>query len=256
MTLQNRKFCIIMDNAESHDIYDELKKFIDGFKFFLLFHITILLLSPNVTSIIHPLDQGAIAAFKMYFKRKLVAWTTQQIDNLDENLEKLNVDLFQSMLWFVVAWHELNDQTIKNCWTKSAILPTEWNADINISDESMKSKIEEAALELGNLIAALNLDLYVEGKLIEKFSPLEYINMEVEDEFEMEYSTEELMQSVQDGEEILDSMEENSMIVDSNDDEYKGVKLSEAHVYAKDILNFMASQGSKIFNTQELSTLR
>lgn len=42
------------------------------------------------------------------------------------------------------------------------------------------------------------------------------------------------------------------MIVDSNDDEYKVVKLSEAQKYAKDLLNLMASQGSQIFNTQEL----
>jgi hypothetical protein len=37
---------------------------------------------------------------------------------------------------------------------------------------------------------------------------LEYINMEGEDDFEMEYSTEELVQLMQDGEHVLDSMEE------------------------------------------------
>jgi hypothetical protein len=30
------------------------------------------------------------------------------------------------------------------------------------------------------------------------------------------------------------------------------VKLSDAQKYARDVLNFMASQGSHIFNTQEL----
>jgi hypothetical protein len=38
------------------------------------------------------------------------------------------------------------------------------------------------------------------------------------------------------------------LIVDSSDDESKGVKLSNAQKYAKDVLNFMASQGSQIFN--------
>jgi hypothetical protein len=113
---------------------------------------------------------------------------------------KLNVDLFQAMLWCVAAWHELDDQTIRNCWRKSTILPAKWNADINNYDERMKSKMEEAALELGNLIAALNLGLDVEGKPIEKLSPLGYINMKGEDDFEVEYSTEELVQLVQDGE--------------------------------------------------------
>ncbi|OAE20346.1 hypothetical protein AXG93_209s1140 [Marchantia polymorpha subsp. ruderalis] len=61
--------------------------------------------------------------------------------------------------------------------------------------------MEEAALELGKLIGALNLGLDVEDKLIEKLSPLKYINMEGEDDVEVEYSTEKLVQLVQDGEE-------------------------------------------------------
>lgn len=179
-----------MDNAGSHDIHGEVKKFIDGFNAFLLFHITILFLPSNVTSIVQPLDQRIIVAFKMCYKRKLVAWTMQQIDNSYKDLEKLNVDLFQAMLWCVMAWHELNYQTIKNCWRKSAMLLAEWNADINNFDESMKSKIEEWALKLGNLIVALNMSLDVEGKPIEKLSPLEYLNLKGEDDFEVEYSNE------------------------------------------------------------------
>jgi hypothetical protein len=53
-------------------------------------------------------------------------------------------------------------------------------------------------------------------KPIEKLSPLEYIYMEVEDAFEVEYSTEELVQLVQDGEHVFDSMEEDPLIVDSS----------------------------------------
>jgi hypothetical protein len=76
--------------------------------------------------------------------------------------------------------------------------------------------------------------------------------MEGEDDFEVEYFMKELVQLVQDGEHVLDSMEEDPLIVDSNDDESKVVKLSDAQKYTKDVLNFMASQGSQIFNTQEL----
>ena len=42
------------------------------------------------------------------------------------------------------------------------------------------------------------------------------------------------------------------MIVDSSDDESKVVKVSDAEKYVEDVLNIMASQGSKIFNTLEL----
>ena len=52
--------------------------------------------------------------------------------------------------------------------------------------------------------------------------------MEGEDDFEVEYSTEELVQLVQDGEQVLDSMEEDPWIVDSSDNVSKVVKLSDA----------------------------
>src|SRR6202011_886153 len=113
----------------------------------------------------------------------------------------------------------------------------------------MKSKGEEETLELGRFIAALNLGLDVEGKPVEKFCPLEYINMEGEDDFEVEFSSEELVQLVQVGEQVLDSMEVDPLIVDSSDDESKVVKLSDAQKYAKDVLNFMANQGFQNFKT-------
>ena len=47
-------------------------------------------------------------------------------------------------------------------------------------------------------------------------------------------------------------MEIDPLIVDSTDDESKVVKLSDGHKYTKDVLNFMASQGSQIFSTREL----
>ena len=80
-------------------------------------------------------------------------------------------------------------------------------------------------MELGRLIAALNLGLDAEGKHVEKLLPLEYINMEGEDDFEVELSTEKLVQLVQDGKQVLDSMEIDTMIVDNSDDESKVVKL-------------------------------
>jgi hypothetical protein len=76
--------------------------------------------------------------------------------------------------------------------------------------------------------------------------------MEGEDDFEVEYSTEELVQLVQDGQEVHDPVEVNPLIDDSNDVESKVVKLSGAQKSVKDVLNFMASQGSQIFNTMEL----
>ena len=76
--------------------------------------------------------------------------------------------------------------------------------------------------------------------------------MEGEDDFEVEYSIEELVQLVQDGKEVHDPVEVDPLIDDSNDVESKVVKLSDAQKSIKDVLNFMASQGSHIFNNMEL----
>lgn len=78
-------------------------------------------------------------------------------------------------------------------------MPTEWNAHINNFDERIKPKMEEAALKLANPIAALanpiaalNLGSDIEGKPLENLCPLEYINNESEDNYEVEYSTRSL----------------------------------------------------------------
>ena len=118
----------------------------------------------------------------------------QQIDSGSvQDLGKLNVDVFQAMLWCGATWHEVDDGTIRNCLRKSAIMRAEWHANIKNLDEHMESKMEEATLKLGNLVAILNLGFDVQHKLLEKLSPLEYVNIDGEDDFEVEYSPEELV---------------------------------------------------------------
>ena len=112
-------------------------------------------------------------------------------------------------------------------------------------------KVDEAVLELGTLIGALNLGSDVHGHPLEKLSPMEYVNMEGEDEFEVELS-EELLQFVQQDEEVLSDAMEEDIGDDIDDLEPRVVKLDDAQMSAKDVLSFMASQGSKLFSTGEL----
>ena len=76
--------------------------------------------------------------------------------------------------------------------------------------------------------------------------------MDGEDDFELGYSTKELVQLVQDGLEVHDPVEVGPLIDDSYDVESKVVKLSDAQKIVKDVLSFMASQGSQILNTLEI----
>ena len=81
------------------------------------------------------------------------------------------------------------------------------------------------------------------------------LNIEGEENVGVEYSAGELVQLVQDGEHVLDSMEVDPLIVDGSDDESKAMRLSHAQKHAKDVLNYMASLGSRIFNTLKLLRL-
>ena len=76
--------------------------------------------------------------------------------------------------------------------------------------------------------------------------------MEGDDDFEVQSSTEELVQSVQDGREVHNPVKVDPLIDDSNDVESKAMKLSDAQKYVKNVVNFKSSQGSQIFNTMEL----
>ena len=116
----------------------------------------------------------------------------------------------------------------------------------------MKARTEEAVLELATLIGALNLGFDVHGLPLEKLSPTEYVNMEGEDEFEVEYSTQDLVQLVQNEQETSSDVMEEENVLDIDDVEPKVVKLGDAQMCAKDVFNFMASQGSKFFSTGEL----
>ena len=52
MALKDKRIYIIMNNIGNHDIHVKVKKIIDGFNVFVLSHINILFLPPNVTSIV------------------------------------------------------------------------------------------------------------------------------------------------------------------------------------------------------------
>jgi len=71
----NFKALIIIDNAPSHPIY--LNDLSDNLKF--------LFMPPNTTSLIQPMDQGVISAFKSYYLRRTFKQLINSIDDTETN---------------------------------------------------------------------------------------------------------------------------------------------------------------------------
>ena len=54
----------------------------------------------------------------------------------------------QCMVWVVATWNEMEEDTIRNAWRVSNILPQDWNADMQNLQDIVKSQIDEEVSKL------------------------------------------------------------------------------------------------------------
>jgi hypothetical protein len=132
---------------------------------------------------------------------KLVAWTLDQFQALQnvQDLEVVQVDLLQCMVWVVATWKELDAETICNAWREAEILLQDWNADIINCQEWMKSGMDAGVAELGNVIAALDLGKIEAGNSTQTLVAVDYIDMVGNNIIEAGYSTSEIVELVDNG---------------------------------------------------------
>ena len=74
---QQRNCLMLLDNASSHGGADTLLTKVGSLDAFRLSNLLLLFLPPNCTSVVQPLDQGIIAAFKAHYKGKLARCMVQ-----------------------------------------------------------------------------------------------------------------------------------------------------------------------------------
>lgn len=68
-------------------------------------------LTPNVKSIIQPMDQGVIETTNRHYKKKLITHNLEGEENLNEALKKINV---KDVIYMVAqAWQLVNPATIR-----------------------------------------------------------------------------------------------------------------------------------------------
>lgn len=114
MLSPGQKFClqgfINLDNAPVH-CCEELKNAHPN--------IEVLFMPPNTTSLIQPLDQGIIKAFKTRYTRELYS---KALKALKSNVETTMLDYWKSVTLHNVidyvgtAWDSIKQVIINSCW--------------------------------------------------------------------------------------------------------------------------------------------
>ncbi|XP_007083430.1 tigger transposable element-derived protein 1-like [Panthera tigris] len=104
------KVLLILDNAPVH-CCEELKNAHPN--------VEVLFMPPNTTSLIQPLDQGIIKAFKAHYTRELYSKGFQA---LESNKETTMMDYWKSVTirnvidYVGTAWGSIKQATINSCW--------------------------------------------------------------------------------------------------------------------------------------------
>ena len=107
MRLSNRHILYVCDNASSHQVRDYS-------------HIKFLMLPPNATSIMQPLDQGIILSAKRRYKKKLAERYLACVENnKDANSLLKALNIVQATNMIAASWRETSSTIIQNCFRKA-----------------------------------------------------------------------------------------------------------------------------------------
>ena len=107
-----RKILLLLDNCSAHGTKETLPT---------LSHVEVFHLPPNTTSRLQPLDLGIIAAMKVKYRRCQMEYA---VDLLDEDVRDVyKVDILTAMFWISNIWKTISDETIRNCWGTTGIVP-------------------------------------------------------------------------------------------------------------------------------------
>lgn len=129
---------LLVDNCRSH-----MYLHVDG--------IEIVFLPPNVTSLIQPLDQGIIQAWKLHYKRMLVdsiLKAQEENTSLVDHLKTVSVK--DAIFWAAESWDLIDSSTIYKCWKKCWSIP--------MKDASTQTEDDEAPTLLDSSAGSENID--------------------------------------------------------------------------------------------------
>lgn len=103
------KAILLLDNCSAHSPRDPLVSD-DG-------NIVVMMLPPNVTAVIQPMDQNPIKITKLKYRYMLLASVVSQEDESVHDALK-NHSIKDAILYLKTAWDELPQTVLQKAWTK------------------------------------------------------------------------------------------------------------------------------------------
>lgn len=98
---------LLLDNAPSHPDPSQLVSD-DG-------RIIVMYMPPNVTALIHPMDQNVIRITKLFYRSSLLAMVVADPSkDISEQLKGVNLRVVVELL--SQAWDQVSEDVISKCW--------------------------------------------------------------------------------------------------------------------------------------------
>ncbi|XP_049304080.1 tigger transposable element-derived protein 6-like [Bactrocera dorsalis] len=120
MIKQNRKVVLFIDNAPCHKVTD-----------LVLENVKIEFLPANTTSILQPLDQGIIHAFKVYFRQILIRKQLLAIEKGLSNKDFVkSISILDAQTFAKRSWWLVKKETIENCFRKAGFFIENNSSDV------------------------------------------------------------------------------------------------------------------------------
>ena len=111
MVIEKRKILLFVDNATPHRISQEFS------------NLQVVFMPPNCTSVLQPLDQGVIWSFKCIYRRMLLDFIIDVIDQRPKEYLIKNFHILTAMHVIRCAWLEVTPNVVINGFKKAGFLP-------------------------------------------------------------------------------------------------------------------------------------
>ena len=147
LVFEDRKVILFLDNATCHP-----ESMIGQFS-----QIKIIFLPKNTTSRLQPLDAGIIQNFKVNYQKRVVKYVLVRTQEDASATQIVNGVDVPGAIWWLRAWKEVTNLTIKNCFEKCGIkgdnelMEFEENDDLEFEALIKEFTMDISASEYANL---------------------------------------------------------------------------------------------------------